>query len=63
VTIKWVLDGKFIQFDSVNAEWDAKGHTLMAYDAEAKVYRSWFFGNKQGQFPRGDAIGRWDPAA
>jgi len=60
-TIKWVLDKKFIQGDSINTDWDAEGHFLSIYDAEAKVYRSWFFGNKQGQFPRGDAVGHWDP--
>ena len=58
-TIKWILDKKFIQIDVTNAD-DTKGRSLITYDSEAKVYRSWFFGN-QNEFPRGDSIGRWDP--
>ena len=58
-TIKWVLDKKFIQIDGTNAD-GTKGCGLITYDAEAKVYRSWFFGN-QNEFPRGDSVGRWDP--
>ena len=60
-TIKWVLDQKFIQGDAIRAD-GAKGHFLVHYDAEAKVYRSWYFGNRN-QFPRGDTVGRWDPKA
>ena len=57
-TIKWILDKKFIQIDVNNAD-GTKGRSLITYDAEAKVYRSWFFGN-QNEFPRGESIGRWD---
>jgi len=57
-TNKWILDKKFIQIDVINAD-GTKGRSLITYDAEAKVYRSWFFGN-QNEFPRGESIGRWD---
>jgi hypothetical protein len=57
-TIKWVLDKKFIQGDMITQD-GAKGHWLMNYDEQAKVYRTWFFGNEL-QFPRGDAVGRWN---
>ena len=60
-TIKWILDKKFIQIDVINVD-GTKGRSLITYDAEAKVYRSWFFGN-QNEFPRGESIGRWDPKA
>ncbi|MFP6692580.1 MAG: hypothetical protein VB875_06170 [Pirellulales bacterium] len=60
-TINWVLDKKFIQGDVIYAD-GGKGHWLMNYDAEAEVYRSWFFGN-QNEFPRGDTVGRWNPKA
>jgi hypothetical protein len=60
-TIKWVLDKKFIQGDMSSPD-GAKGHWLMNYDEQAKVYRHWFFGNEL-QFPRGNAVGRWNAKA
>ena len=60
-TVRWVLDKKFIQGEVLNKDSDAKGRFLVMYDADAKVYRSWFFGNQPGQFPRGETVGRWDP--
>ncbi|MDG2185718.1 MAG: hypothetical protein P8K79_08575 [Mariniblastus sp.] len=56
--IQWVLDKNFIQGDLVMKD-GAKGRWLINYDAEAKVYRSWFFGNNS--FPGGDTIGHWNP--
>jgi len=46
----------------IHTDWGAKGRYLINYDAEAKVYRSWAFGN-QNEFPRGDTVGRWDAKA
>ena len=56
-TIKWVLDKKFIQGDLISQDGAKKGHWLMNYDEEAKVYRNWFFGNEL-QFPRGGSVER-----
>ncbi len=56
--IQWVLDKNFIQGDMVMED-GAKGRWFIKYDADAKVYRSWFFGNNS--FPGGDTIGRWNP--
>ena len=59
--IKWVLDNNFIQGEVTNAD-GTTGLWLMNYDAEEKVYRSWFFGS-QNVFPKSETIGRWDPKA
>ncbi len=56
---KLVLDKNFIQGDLINKD-GSKGHSLMTYDTDAKVYRWWFFGNKR-EFIKGGAVGRWDP--
>ena len=55
--IQWILDNKFIQGDTTMED-GTKGHWLMTYDPEAKVYRNWFFSNTS--FPKGDSIGRWN---
>ncbi|MBT4723343.1 MAG: hypothetical protein HOA14_18810 [Planctomycetaceae bacterium] len=55
--IQWVLDNKFIQGDTTMED-GTKGHWLMTYDPEAKVYHNWFFSNTS--FPKGDSIGRWN---
>lgn len=55
--IQWILDEKFIQGDTTMED-GTKGHWLMTYDPEAKVYRNWFFSNTS--FPKGDSIGRWN---
>ena len=55
--IQWILDDKFIQGDTTMED-GTKGHWLMTYDPEAKVYRNWFFSNTS--FPKGDSIGRWN---
>lgn len=58
-TVKWVLDKKFLQGEVVSTR--GKGLWLLNYDAETKVYRTWFFGSNPGEFPRGEAAGKWDP--
>ena len=55
--IQWILDNKFIRGDTTMED-GTKGHWLMTYDPEAKVYRNWFFSNTS--FPKGDSIGRWN---
>ena len=55
--IQWILDDKFIQGDTTMED-GTKGHWLMTYDPEAKVYRNWFFSSTS--FPKGDSIGRWN---
>ena len=57
-TISWTLDKNFIQGDT-NVSYGTKGRWLTNYDREAKVYRSWYFDNRNA-FPRGETIGRWD---
>jgi hypothetical protein len=56
-TVKWVLDKKYIQGDVTRTD-GTKARWLVTYDAEAKVYRSWFFHSKH--FPRGESVGHWD---
>ena len=58
-TIEWTLDKKFIQGKAKIKTDDTKSLWMSNYDAEAKVYRNWYFDNK-GAFPRGKSIGRWD---
>ena len=57
-TIKWILDNKLLQGDVVAAD-GTKSHWLMNYDAEAEVYRYWYFDNKNS-FPRGNSVGHWN---
>lgn len=57
-TIRWVLDKNFIQGDTSYPD-GKKGRFLTNYDPEAKVYRTWYFDNRN-VFPRGEAIGRWN---
>lgn len=60
-TIKWILDNNFIQGDVVDTD-GTNSHWLMNHDADGKVYRNWYFDNKNA-FPRGDSTGRWDAKA
>ncbi len=38
---------------------DLESMFMETYDAEAGVFRSWFF-DSNGSFPRNEMIGRWD---
>ena len=57
-TISWVLDKNFIQGETSYPN-GTKGRFLMNYDRDVKVYRTWYFDNRNA-FPRGESIGRWD---
>lgn len=61
VVAEWVLDGRFLQQSAtLKPDGDApatKVTTMMTYDPERKVYRSWMF------FSSGvvrECVGRWD---
>jgi hypothetical protein len=56
-TISWALDKNFIQGETSYPD-GTKGRFLMNYDHDAKVYRTWYFDNRNA-FPRGESIGRW----
>ena len=58
-TAKWVLGGTFIQGASEVKSDGIKSLWMMNYDKDAKVYRLWYFDNKNA-FPLGNSIGRWD---
>ena len=59
---EWILDGRVLQ---AKAEWSPSGTkalALMAYDAENKEYRQWYF-DSDGGMSRGENRGKWDEAA
>ena len=58
---EWILDGRVLQG---KAEWSPSGTkalSLMAYDAQNKEYRSWYF-DSSGSMPRGENRGTGDEA-
>ena len=60
-TIEWVLGKKFLQVKDRNQTTKAEGLTLMGYDEQSRVYRSWYF-DSWGNQPRGESTGHWDEA-
>lgn len=62
VSGKWILDGRFLQQVGELTDKDGasamKYSSLMTYDPEAKVYRTWsFLSNGHA----GESEGKWDP--
>ena len=55
-TVNWILGGRMIEHRCVWSPGDTHGLCLMAYDAENKEYRQWYFdsdgGMPQGRKPR-----------
>ncbi len=61
VTTNWILRGRVIQHKFVWFPGDKHGLGILAYDAEEKAYREWYF-DSTGSVPRGVRRGQWDEA-
>ena len=61
VTVNWILRGRMIEHRCVWSPGKRHGLCLMAYDAENKEYRQFYF-DSNGGIPRGENRGKWDEA-
>jgi hypothetical protein len=60
-TIEWALSKKLIQGKQKQQPGNVESLSLMAYDTQSNVFRSWYF-DSNGVLPRGELTGQWDEA-
>lgn len=58
-TIEWTLGKKLIQGKQKQQPGNVESMSLMAYDTQSNVFRSWYF-DSNGTLPRGELTGQWD---
>ena len=61
-TVEWSLGKKLILGKNKQQPGNLESMSLMAYDTESNVFRSWYF-DSSGSLPRGELTGQWDEDA
>ncbi len=58
-TIEWALGKKLLQGKQKQPPGNLEPLSLMAYDTQSNVFRSWYF-DSSGTLARGELTGQWD---